>query len=188
MQKWSDVMNDMRVSMARLEKARPIIRRLLNGGEIHPVEGDDNKICQILDQTCGMDYLQVYKDRNLTWGIASRIQTYNPASKPFNSFTVRKARESGAATEYEKRRDAIARGGIYPYLTMQAYVNEDTGEIDSLAIARTVDIMDFVDSGKASERHTKADKIGQAAFFVAYWDDLEKSGYKVLRYDANDFL
>lgn len=179
-------MNDMRVSMARLEKARPIIRRLLHGGEIHPIEGDDNRICKILDQTCGMDYLQVYEDRKLTWGIASRIQTYNPSKKPWNSFTVRKARASGAATEYEKRRDAIAHGGLYPYLTMQAYVNEHTGEIDSLAIARTVDIMEFVDSGKANERHTNADKIGQAAFFVVYWDEMEKSGYRVLRYNAKD--
>lgn len=119
------VMSDMRRSMNRVERARPIIANLLNGGEIIPVEGDDNEVCKLLDMTCGTDYLQAYKDKGLVWGVASRIQTVKRGFKPYNTFTVRKARETGATTEYEKRAYAIKHGGVYPFLTMQAYVDEN---------------------------------------------------------------
>ena len=92
------VMIDMRQSMNRVERARPIIAELLNGGEIIPVEGDDNEVCKLLDMTCGTDYLQAYKDKGLVWGVASRIQIVRNGMKPYNTFTVRKARESGVST------------------------------------------------------------------------------------------
>ena len=101
-------------------------------------------------------------------------------SRPFNTFTVRKARASGAKTEYEKRQDAIKHGGVYPYLTMQGYVDKQTGGLMSLAITKTTDLMEFVESGYATERHTGREQIGQAAFYVAAWDKMQQTGYKVL--------
>lgn len=180
------VMDDMHKSMAFVKIAQPILKQLLNGGEIMAVEGDDNEVCRMLDMTCGTDYFHVYESKGLVWGVASRIQDYNPdmRNKPFNSFTVRKARDSGRQTEYEKRKLAIKKGGVYPFLTMQAYINVKTNQIETLAVVKTEDLMDFVDKGLADEKHTGAEQYGQAAFFVAYWDNLEKAGYKVLRYQA----
>lgn len=174
------VMQDMRKSMEFVDKARPIIAGLMNGGYILPVEGDDNEVCRMLDMTCGTDYFQVYQKSGLVYGIASRFQY----GKNWASFTVRKARQSGAATEYEKRKKAIERGGIYPYLTMQAYIDENSGEVNGLATVKTTDLMRFVDDGLACEQHTRQDKIGQAAFYVAFWDKMQRAGYKVLIYES----
>lgn len=173
------VISDMRRSMNRVERARPIIANLLNGGEIIPVEGDDNEVCKLLDMTCGTDYLQAYKDKGLVWGVASRIQTVKRGFKPYNTFTVRKARETGATTEYEKRAYAIKHGGVYPFLTMQAYVDENDDFL-SVGIARTTDIMEFVEKGYARQNHTGKHQIGQAAFYVCRWDEMVSKGYKVL--------
>lgn len=173
------VMSDMRTSINRVEKAAPIIRQLMNGGEIKTVEGDDNEICKLLDVTCGTDYLQVYKEFGLVQGVASRVQVIKDGFRPFNTFTVRKARDSGAVTEYEKRQYAIRHGGIYPYLTMQMYVGEDESVL-SVGIAKTTDIMDFVEKGYAKENHTGREQIGQAVFFVCKWSDMKDRGYKVL--------
>lgn len=173
------VMSDMRQSMSRVEKAKPIIAQILNGGEIIPVEGDDNEVCKLLDMTCGTDYLQAYKDKGLVWGVASRIQTIKQGYKPYNTFTVRKARESGAVTEYEKRAYAIKHGGVYPFLTMQAYVDENDNFL-SIGIAKTTDIMDFVEKGLADTNHTGKQQIGQAAFYVCRWSKMQENGYKVL--------
>ena len=174
------VMKDMRKSMLFVDSARPIIAQLLNGGRIMPVEGDDNEVCRMLDTTCGTDYFQVYDKSGIVYGIASRFQY----GKNWASFTVRKARQSGAMTEYEKRKRAIERGGIYPYLTMQAYIDEKTNRVNALAITKTKDLMRFVDSGLAYEQHTKQDKVGQAAFYVAYWEKMKQAGYNVMIYDA----
>ena len=173
------VMSDMRQSMSRVEKAKPIIAQMLNGGEIITVEGDDNEVCKLLDMTCGTDYLQAYKDKGLVWGVASRIQPIKRGYKPYNSFTVRKARESGAVTEYEKRAYAIKHGGVYPFLTMQAYVDENDNFL-SIGIAKTTDIMDFVEKGLAYTDHTGKQQIGQAAFYVCKWKKMKECGYKVL--------
>lgn len=171
--------------MAYVESAKPVISELLHGGELLAVEGSDDAVCKMLDLTCGTDYFQVYGDKGLVWGIASRMQEIDTERfpKPFNTFTVRKARASGAKTEYEKRQDAIKCGGVFPYLTMQGYVDKQTKGLMSLGIAKTTDLMEFVERGYASERHTGRDQIGQATFYVAAWDKMRQTGYKVLVFD-----
>lgn len=177
-------LNDLHKAMQYVETARPIISDLLNGGKLLAVEGSDDEVCKMLDLTCGTDYFQVYDSTGLVWGIASRMQEIDTArfSRPFNTFTVRKARASGVKTEYEKRQHAIKHGGVYPYLTMQGYVNKQTGEIMSLAIAKTTDIMQFVESGRAETKHTGANQIGQAEFYVVHWSNFEKAGYRLRLY------
>lgn len=181
------VMGDMRKSMERVEKARPIIAELLNGGEIIPIEGDDSEICRLLDMTCGTDYVQAYKQKGLVWGVASRIQTIKQGYKPYNSFTVRKERSSGALTEYEKRIYAIKHNGIYPFLTMQAYVDEDDNFL-SVGVAKTTDILEFVENGFAYSNHTGAKQIGQASFFVCKWGEMQRRGYKVKIWQSDQGL
>lgn len=182
------IISDMRKAMGHVERARPIIERLLNGGKLYTVEGSDDELCVMLDTTCGTDYMQVYKTKGLAWGVTSRMQEIDTAKtpRPFNSFTVRKERASGAKTEWEKRRLAIKCGGIYPYLTMQGFVDKNNGEIMSLAIARTKDIMDYIDSGKAKTRHTGRDQKGQAEFFVVYWKNFKDEGYDIKIYEKQE--
>lgn len=188
--KTQTVMNDMRYSLQQVEKAKPIIKQLLNGGDIKIVEGDDNEICLMLDQTCGTDYFQAYGKNDgqmdgLVWGIGSRFQKTWHNCQPFNTFTIRRSRESGAKTEFEKREYAMKHGGIYPYLTMHGYYDEQTGEILSLAIARTKDIWDFIKQGHAKERHTGDNQIGQATFYFIGWDDFKKRGYDIKIYQKS---
>lgn len=177
----STVINDMRTSMKYLVKAEPIIKHLLNGGDILPVEGSDNEVCTMLDMTCGIDYFHVYQN-GLTWGIGSRMQY--KCARGWNTFTVRMSRESGAKTEYEKRRFAIEHHGEYPFLSMQGYFDIDDNLI-SLAIARTIDVLECVEKGLGYYQHTKYDKIGQAQFYVVPWLKMVEAGYKVLIYEAN---
>lgn len=162
-------------------KAEPIIKRLLNGGDILPVEGSDNEVCTMLDLTCGIDYFHVYQS-GLTWGIGSRMQY--KCVKGWDTFTVRMARESGVKTEYEKRRYAIEHHGQYPFLTMQGYFDKND-DLLSLAIARTVDVLECVEKSIGYYKHTGADKVGQAQFFVVPWAEMKNAGYKVLIYERS---
>lgn len=169
---------DMRKSMKDFKLIEPLLQRLLNGGQSMMVEGDDNAVCRMLDMTCGTDYFHIYDDRKLCWGVASRIQH----GTNYRSFTIRKSRENNARTEFEKRKFAIAHGGVYPYLTLQAYIDKDM--VMGLGLAKTTDIIAFIESGNAEENHTGERQIGQAGFYVCKWDRMRDNGFKVYEYRA----
>ena len=177
------VMKDLNYSLEQVERAKPIISTLLHGGEIKAVEGKDEEICKILDLTCGTDYFQVYSDKGLVLGVGSRFQSIKSGCKPFNTFTIRKERESGNITEFEKRKYAIKHQGIYPFFTMHGYYDETTREILSLAIAKTVDIWDCIEKGYCKEKHTGQNQIGQAVFYCIDWIEFKRKGYKLLKYE-----
>lgn len=180
--KWID---DLNTSLAQVERAKPIIRQLMNGGEIKAVEGEENEICMMLDKTCGTDYFQCY-DNGLVWGVGSRFQKIKSGYRPYNTFTIRKARDSGHVTEFEKRKYAMQKGGIYPYLTMHGYYDEKTGDIISLAIAKTKDIWDYIEKSNCDTKHTSQNQIGQAEFYTVSWNDFRRRGYRILEYNANN--
>lgn len=182
--KTETVYADMRNAMKYVDKAKPIIAKLLNGGEVLRVEGEDNDVCKMLDQTCGTDYFQVYKGKNIVWGVASRFQRIPSGRDPYNTFTIRKERESGGKTELEKRKYAIEHNGVYPFLTLQAYYRDVDGEIMSLGIAKTTDVMKAAESKMASERKTGEDKIGQAVFICVKWSDMIRNGMDVRIYEG----
>ena len=73
--------------------------------------------------------------------------------------------------------------GVYPYLTMQGYYDGKSGEIISLAIARTADIFDCIKSGEYWINQTRDDKVGQSEFYVVDWDAFKNKGYKIAIYD-----
>ena len=183
MDKFDAVVRDMHDSMRFVEKAKPIVLNLLKGEEIIQVEGTDNEVLKMLDQTCGIDYYNKHEETGLVWGIASRFQPIASGCTPWNTFTVRRTRESGVPTEYTKRKYAIEHGGEYPYLTLQAYVDEKDETVVSMAIARTKDIIESIDRRLAYVRRTRSDNHGQASFYVIDWDKLREYGYKVLVYE-----
>ena len=174
---------DMRWSSDVVEKAEPIIASLLKDGELLKVEGSDNEVLKMLDLTCGIDYYRKTNFNDLVWGIGSRVQVVYDGDKAWNTFTMRKSRDSGAPTEFEKRKYAIEHGGEYPYLMMHVYVEKSTGEVMSLAIARTSDVIDAIENNIGYQRKTGSDQIGQACFFVVPWSDMLEAGYKVSIYD-----
>lgn len=186
MNKEEHVYNDMSASVCRLMKAKPIIKKMLGGGDIVQVEEIDNEVCAMLDRSLGIDYFQVYEDKGkqpgFAWGLASRFQV----GKSWDTFTIRKERESGASTEYDKRKKAIDKNGVYPYLTVQGYVSDDgLEEIKSMAIARTKDIFECIDADLCSTNHTRRNQIGQAGFFVVKWDDM-KGRYPIVIYSNGE--
>ena len=187
MNKEEHVYNDMSASVRRLMKAKPIIKKMLGGGDIVQVEEIDNEVCGMLDRSAGIDYFQVYGDEKhvlngVIWGLASRFQV----GKSWETFTIRKERESGASTEYDKRKKAIEKNGVYPYLTVHGYVSDDGLEvIKSMAIARTKDIFECIDADLCSTNHTSKRQVGQAGFFVVKWDDM-KGRYPIVIYSNGE--
>ena len=172
----ADVMTDMYNSIKALRISTPIIKELLHfkHGEIIDVENQNNETCFHLDTNCGIDYLLYFKGEGWTRGAAWRSQ---PVKEPYNTFTVRKSRDNGSVTEFEKRKDAIENNAIYPYYTLQAYYDEDTGELLSIGITKTEDLIDCISKGHYKLLHTRSDKIGQAEFYVVRWSELQRLNY-----------
>ena len=114
-------------------------------------------------------------------GIASRIQARprgDSGAFPYNTFTVRKSRDSGTRTEYVKRREAIAdnEGYLYPHFTIQAYVEKWVeGPLLSLGIARTSDIIYKIEAWQIDgcpvrdDIYVRGNKDGQSDFYVLEW-------------------
>ncbi len=175
-------MNAVRMDMERSSsyveaQVKPVIEELLPNWHMMKVEGEDNEVCQLLDMSCGIDYLLHSEQSSLVVGVSSRVQY----GKNYRTFTVRKDRASGVLTEHQKRTQAISRGGLYPLYSVQSYIG-DNGELAGLGIVRTADLSEFIGRGLAREKTTGADKIGQAEFYVCSWDKLKYAGYNVLEY------
>lgn len=175
----AEVMRRIEWSAEYVKQAEPHLRFMLNGGKILRVEGKAEEVCKALDIVCGTDYIYVYPDKHHAWGMACRVQKYDRAN-----FTIRKAVESGAQTELDKRRFAISKGGIYPFLTMQMFVDDDSHEIRRIGIAKTADIIEALDRGMGIEKRVQWDNGGKSEFFYVEWEDMRRAGYIVLIYDA----
>ena len=171
------VSEDMKRSTENVNGAiKPIVEKLLSGWKLMQVEGKDDEVCKLLDMSCGVDYLLHSEKSGVILGLSSRVQY----EENYRTFTVRKERESGALTEYEKRTQAMTSGGIYPYYTIQAYMKD--GEVKGLGITKTSDLIEYIKKGYADEKETGMNRIGQAKFYVCHWDDMKIKGYKVIEY------
>lgn len=153
----------------------PLVHRHLGGGDLLRLEGSGEKVAYMLDVHAGIDGFQVHKQNGLR-GIAHRAQV---ADKPFNTFTVRIARESGAETEFYKRVQAIQSnaGWLYPAITIQAYAKTWDGPVWSAGVAYTADVMQCVVQGICTLRQTH--QRGAATFAAVSWSEMRKHGYRV---------
>lgn len=157
------------------EYIKPVWPFMIRGYGI-PVEGKtDDDLANKLDQLAGIDIFNI--DGDVTYGVASRIQT----GKAWNTFTVRKKRDSGTETEYAKRLKAINSDGIlFPRVTYQAYVSADTGgTLLSMAVCLTKELISLCKNGYAKTRHTGRGQYGGAEFFVMEWSDMVQFGCKM---------
>lgn len=153
----------------------PCLKEMCHGGDYIPVEGSPDEIAQILDKQIGIDGM--LKKGSGFYGVGSRIQI---DSGVWNTFTIRCERESGHITELEKLRRAINNDSLRPQLTLQAYVERDA--LKSLAVAKTVDIVRYIDAQKCDERMSH-DKKGFARFVVVPWDKFKQAGYGIIMRD-----
>lgn len=152
---------------ARFEAAvKPSLLALWPGGLVADIEGRGNPF----DVYAGIDAYRVSGMQEMD-GIAVRVQ----GGKCWRTFTVRRSRDSGAMTEYEKRRSAIENGHLYPKYTLQAYV--DGGGLRELAVALTAELMEYIGRFAPLVRHTGGGEVGQASFFVVPWRDVALKGY-----------
>ena len=151
----------------------PLVLKITGGGELLQMEGrPDVELATLLDMKAGIDGWQITEKGGMR-GIAARVQKGN---KAWDTFTIRKSRDSGCETEYAKRYRAIRdkSGEIYPHLTIQAYALTESGPVVSVGVARTEDIISFIVLGLAETR-----KTSNAVFYVCPWAKMKKSGFKV---------
>ncbi len=128
----------------------PIIRPWMGGGSILPVEGNvDAHLAQALDRHAGIDAWHIVPGKGVR-GVASRVQWIEPQRTPWNTFTLRYARESGTETEFSKRKKSLAileDGWVFPSVTVQAYVDYPRGQgnLRSVAVMNTPDLLQAFD-------------------------------------------
>lgn len=171
-----DVSRDLTDSAAAFKETvwPKIGLRFFGTGELISVETDTGILARKWDALAGIDAWQV-RDNIGMRGIASRVQRAN--GRPFDTFTVRKSRDSGVLTEYDKRRRAIDNqdGWLYPEFAVHAYVKAARGEpmrgkpLLSAAAARTRDIIYCIDRGFTYEQ-----RVAGAAFYCVAWDVIER--------------
>jgi hypothetical protein len=137
----------------------PVVGPLIGGGEIVSVESKELKVAlgqcapgivreaasalARMDELCGIDAYQVVRQGMAVRGVASRVQCDGIS---WETFTLRLRRESGNTTEWEKRELAVTRpdlGYLFPHLTVQAYVDRTHEKLLSVAVVRTVDLVNF---------------------------------------------
>lgn len=177
------VRNDLEKSNKRFELLiKPKLKELLKGDFLRVENESNDKMREILDQLAGIDSWHIDNLRGLR-GIASRIQEIDvikyPYAKPFNTFTIRNKRQSGKPTEYEKRKYAIEHNYLYPFYTVQAYINNKDNTLMSCAIARTKDIIKFIDIYKPVTNNTGKNQNGHSNFWVISWTEFSKAKYPI---------
>jgi hypothetical protein len=127
-----------------------------------------------LDRHAGIDALLTGRAEGL-YGVAIRIQkTIN-----YRSFTIRKERETGAITEYEKYLKAVQNGCFAPTITVQAYVDTQNGTVLSGGVALTADIYDYIEKypDEVKTKTTGSHNTGLADFLPVYFDKFKEKGY-----------
>lgn len=111
-------------------------------GDLIDIETKDTHLAKMFDQYAGIDAIQVVN--NQLRAVAIRVQW----GKSWDTFTIRYKRKSGTKTEYQKRAEAILndRGYLYPYLTIQAYLDKrgEATRILSCGVVKTKDLYQYM--------------------------------------------
>lgn len=175
----ADVKRDMRKSTPDfLNVVWPALQKNcpeLHGGQLRAVEGKGTELSADLDMRAGIDAYQRW-DRAMR-GIACRVQW----EKDYRSFTVRTSRPNGTETEYQKRLTVIKRrdeGFIYPYWTIQAYLDQPGGTLLSAAVAKTAELYLWIEQYERNVRQLPRKKArnGGEGFLYVGWDLYRLSG------------
>jgi len=142
----------------------PKVKHWFGDGDFEPVEAvTESNMAKKLDMYSGIDAWYIEQQTGIR-GIGSRVQQ---GPKKWNSFTIRKTRNTGTRTEFAKLLNAINNEWLYPYWFIQAYVNK--GTLLTAALAKTEDIISYITNHpKCPER-----SVYNATFFYIDWNDFE---------------
>ena len=194
--------DDMIEGKKIMHKAAPILKQLFaqvpnlfeKDVKIYPVEDQPGNVCNIMDKTCGIDYLIVSNDKSKAVGLAWRTNRFWKArhrkSIVYNGFSLRQKRDNQYSKEenceIQKRRTAIELGLMRPEFTAQAdYDPDDDDEILCVAIARTDDIIEAYNKGMyriCDKNRTKNDVF----MHDVQWERMKQAGYPVYDWYAKD--
>ena len=170
-----DIASDLSSSaQAFVASVWPVIRTRL-GGTIEPVETVTTvSMARSLDIEAGIDFWHIRPGIGMR-GIGSRVQWVDRA---YPTFTIRKARPSGAKTEYEKRCSALAGGKhwLYPALMVHAYLANPKGSTDLLAVgmAATRDVFAVIADGEVGKDYrVQINRSDKVEFLVVEWAAVE---------------
>lgn len=164
----------------------PVVGEWCGGGDLVPVESISNVgFVKDLDVLAGIDAWHIHPGRGGIRGIASRIQY----GRPWASFTIRKKRTSGAATEYEKRLNAIHNsddGWLLPGITIQAYLDSRRGgSLKYACIVNTKDLFIFIENGLSPDDFEIKHNPQDGNEFIIVWaKTLKENGVRVREYTA----
>jgi hypothetical protein len=176
---WQEDLEDSSIDFR--EKVAPVLEDWANSRSVSVEAVTDSEMAEELDQTAGVDSWNIKHDE-IVRGVASRVQylSRTPFDKPPDTFTVRKERQSGAQTEFEKRLNAIRKGGLYPHWTTQAYLDKPRGELLSVGRIRTDDLIEHINSGSELDNDFNVIRPpGEASFFAVSWWRLDDLGIGV---------
>lgn len=177
MSTWAD---DLERSEMWVRDNEALIRRMLHAKRIFKCEGSGDGLKKHLDTRCGTDYF-VEHENGETYAVGSRFQNDGrQRGRKWETFTIRESRDSGSMTEYKKLVRAIEADTQRPHLTMQGYIAN--GQIDRMAVAKTKDIVDYIQKTNPPTNHTGFDLSGQAWFYVIDWNDFKSRGFPIRIY------
>jgi hypothetical protein len=181
----SDVAMDMGWSSKLfIESAWPMVQSKFNSGPLLQMEGrPDVELATQLDMRSGIDGWELTSEGGMR-GVSARVQTSPTPPNCWDSFTVRMSRNSGALTEFSKRRNAIhgGKGLIYPHITVQAYAESKVGPVHSVGICKTQDLIQFIDNGLHKKR-----LVSNAEFAACFWKDMKDNGFDVWIARSDEF-
>jgi len=143
----------------------PAVRAAYGGANLLSVEGDFGVVSRQMDMTSGIDAFIMGEGGMQS--IASRVQRCNPFN-PWNTFTIRAARNTRAKTEYEKRIIALNNESLLPMVTMQAYVSCDE-KFTSASAIKTEHLYRFIEE---HPEKVKTNRACNAIFKYVRWRDL----------------
>jgi hypothetical protein len=147
-------------------------------GDLVNIETNDTQLANLFDQYSGIDAFQVVNKQ--LRGVAIRVQW----GKAWDTFTIRFRRSSGARTEYEKRSEAIFsdKGYLYPYLTIQAYIDkrDDAQNILSCCVVKTLDLYKYIFVNMPNLKPRTCPEGNE--FLHIKFDDLSRAGAQLIRF------
>ena len=162
----------------------PHIKDWFGQAILKPVEAvTNNEMADMLDRLSGIDAWIIETKKGIR-GLASRVQY----DSTFETFTVRKERETGARTEYEKLSYAIKHDCLYPFWFCHAYLQTNPKELTNVALCKTLDLVDIISNGKERIDYDirQAGKFGCSTFYAVKWDRFQELDKFIQRYSIFD--
>jgi len=156
-----------------IDVVKPVIEQW-TGGDVRVNENVmDSSVAEQLDQISGVDSWSVKTDDGIR-AVASRVQWVDdlPADEPYDSFTIRKSRDSGSKTEYKKRLEAIHNDRLYPHWTVHAYLDRRGGELLSVGMVETKQLYLYIKNQGTVGEDYHLSRCSNAQFITVYWSKL----------------